>query len=107
MCRAERGVIHIDDGSFWTGSWVVAKEHAERSERLNAYVALHEKQSEQFHLQGTITNWRPAARERLYADKEVQTNEGVKFLVAPTSTPLPWRGNGTIEKRYWYGTDEV
>jgi hypothetical protein len=106
VCRAEKGVVYNGDGTFWSGSWVVAKQQAERSEKINAYVALHEKQSEQSYLQGIIKDWRPAPRERQYSDEEVQTDEGIEFLLEPISAPLPWRGEGTVERSYWYGDDE-
>ncbi|MGY4465895.1 hypothetical protein ACVWWK_001577 [Bradyrhizobium sp. LB9.1b] len=105
VCRREHGVVFNEDGSFWSGSWVIAKSQVERSERVGAYVALHERQSELSYLQGVIKGWRIAPRAPTYADQERQTSQGVEFLLEPTSTPLAWRGNGTIEKSYWYGVD--
>jgi hypothetical protein len=54
VCRAGKGVVYNDDGTFRSGSWVVAKEHAQRAERITAYVALHERQSDQSYLQGIV-----------------------------------------------------
>jgi len=105
VCRREHGVVFNDDGTFWSGSWVIAKSQVERSETIHAYVALHEKQSEKSYLQGVIKGWRTAPRERMYADQQRETEEGIEFLLQPTSDPLPWRGGGTIEKSYWYGED--
>ncbi|MGX4773892.1 hypothetical protein ACWAUC_29295 [Bradyrhizobium guangdongense] len=105
VCRSENGVVHNDDGTFRSGSWVIAKNQVERSEAINAYVALHEKQSDESYLQGIIKGWRIVPRERRYADQERETKEGIEFLLEPFSEALPWRGDGTIEKSYWYGDD--
>jgi len=106
VCKRDRGVVHNPDGTLWSGSWVVAKEHAERAERNNAYLALHESKSEQSYLQGIVKGWRTAPRDRQYSDVEAQTEEGIEFLVEPISTAFPWRGGGSGEKGYWYGDGE-
>lgn len=103
---AEQGVTHDGDGTFWSGSWVIAKEHAEAGILLKTYVALHEKQSEPSYLQGIIKHWRPSARERIYGDKERQSDWGIEFQLEPIAKPFPWRGDGIFEKSYWYGDDE-
>jgi hypothetical protein len=106
VCRSEHGVIFNEDGTFWSGSWVIAKSQVERSEAINAYVALHEKQSDKSYLQGVIKGWRTAPRERTYADQEREIEEGIEFLLQPLSDSLPRRGGGAIEKSYWYGEDD-
>jgi len=106
VCKRDRGVVHNPDGTCWSGSWVVAKEHAERAERNNAYLALHESKSEQSYLQGIIKGWRAAPRDRQYSDVEAQTEEGIEFLLEPISTVFLWRGGGSGEKGYWYGDSE-
>jgi hypothetical protein len=105
--KTRKGVVLNDDGTLWTGSWVVGTNQVERSELINAYVALHEKQSEQSYVQGTIKGWRIAPGEQVYADLERRTEEGIEFLISRISISVPWRGKGTIEKSYWYGDDEA
>jgi hypothetical protein len=58
ICERGRGVVHKPDGTFWTGSWVVAKKLAEHCRIARVYVALHESQSELSYLQGIIKDWR-------------------------------------------------
>jgi hypothetical protein len=106
VCEQSRNVKHNADGTFCTGAWVVAPEHAEIGERIEAYVALHEKHSEPSYLQGIIKAWRTVPREPQASDEKIETKEGIEFLLEPIATALPWRGNGTVEKSYWYGEDE-
>src|SRR4051794_18083508 len=39
VCQSERGVVRNSDGTFWSGTWVVAKEHAEAGVVNGIYVA--------------------------------------------------------------------
>jgi hypothetical protein len=107
VCKRDQGVSQNADGTFWTGTWVVAKERAEDGEKNCAYVALHEKKSEPSYLQGTIRGWRIASRDRQYGEVPIQTDEGIDFLIEPTSVTLGWQGDGTGEKGYWYGDDKL
>ncbi|HWO37846.1 MAG TPA: hypothetical protein VNO32_54430 [Candidatus Acidoferrum sp.] len=103
ICKRDHGVTRNPDGTFWSGTWVVAKERADHGEKIDAYIALHEKKSEPSYLQGIIRGWRTATRDRQYADVPVQTEEGIDFLIEPISDSLLWKGDGAGEKGYWYG----
>ena len=107
ICERRKGVQHNANGSFWTGVWAVAKKHAERAESADTYVALHESQSELSYLQGKIKGWRIKPRQPLNPGDEIRIEEGIEFLLEPTSEAFPWRGNGIVERSYWYGDDEV
>jgi hypothetical protein len=100
VCAGDNGVSLNSDGTFWSGTWVVAKEHAVKGEQINAYVALHEKKSEPSYRQGIIKGWRIGTRDRQYADAPVQTEEGIEFLIEPTPDAYAWVGDGTGEKGY-------
>src|SRR4051794_34298244 len=39
VCRRDRGVVYNPDGTFWSGSWVVAKQQVERG--VNRHIASH------------------------------------------------------------------
>jgi hypothetical protein len=106
VCQSERGVVRNSDGTFWSGTWVVAKEHAEAGVVNGIYVALHEKHSEPSYLQGLLKAWEPAVRQAIDPNEEIQTEWGIKFLLEPVLTPFPWRGDGIVERSYWYGDDE-
>jgi hypothetical protein len=106
VCENGRNVKHHADGTFSSGSWVVATAHAVLGERIGAYVALHERQSEPSYLQGLIKGWRTVPREPQSSDEQIQTKEGIEFLLEPLATALPWRGEGTVEKSYWYGESD-
>jgi hypothetical protein len=54
VCDRGKGVTANVDGSVWTGTWVVDQVHAERGERIGAYVALHATKAEPSYLQGII-----------------------------------------------------
>jgi hypothetical protein len=103
VCKRDQGVSRDPDGTFWSGSWVVKKEHAAHGETIGAYLALHETKSELSYLQGIIKGWRMAPRDQQYGAETVQTKDGIEFQVAPTFTSLPWKGDGAGEKGYWYG----
>lgn len=83
---------------------VVDTAHVERAVKIGAYVALHVAKSELSYLQGIVRDWRTRERERSYAEGQlVQTKFGVDFLIEPTNEPLPWYGDGSGEKGYFYG----
>ena len=105
VCADEQGVTHNPDGSLWTGTWVVAKEHAERAPKIESYVALHSAKIEPSYLQGVVKDVRRSERERSYAEgQEVQTEYGFDFLFEPTDVSYEWHGGGTGEKGYAWGT---
>lgn len=99
VCAGSRGAIINDDGTFWTGSWVVARENVDKSIKFNAYVALHESKNEMSYLQGDIVEYR--LRERDMVDKE---NVGIEFRCRKTTKPLMWNGGGSGEKGYLWGS---
>jgi hypothetical protein len=101
VCPNELGVTHNEDGTIWTGTWVVAEEHAESAVRYGAQVALHSLKSERSYLNGTVMDWRKRPRETHYTgDQETQTKEGIDFLVKLSDKPLTWAGDGSGEKGY-------
>ena len=92
------------DGTFWSGTWVVDKQHADRGMSIGAYVALHKTKSEPSYRQGTIKAWREVERERQYGEQPVKIEVGIDFLLQPTHEPYAWIGSGTGEKGYaWDG----
>lgn len=104
-CESGRGVKKNADGTISTRSWVVSKDNADMAVKIGAYVALHNSHSEMSYAQGTVAAWKPAPRDPLPGE-QIETREGVEFTLQPTPTSLPWRGNGTVEKSYWYGDDD-
>ncbi|WP_257164774.1 hypothetical protein [Bradyrhizobium sp. SRS-191] len=103
ICEGASGVVHEPDGTFRTGSWAIAKKHAEQGKTAGIYVALHERHSELSYLQGIIKDWRLTPRESLRPGEQIKIDEGVEFLLDPLPEPFPWRGNGIVERSYWYG----
>jgi hypothetical protein len=101
VCPNELGVTHNEDGTIWTGTWVVAEEHAQNAIRFGAQVALHSLKSEKSYLCGVVVDWRKRPRENHYTgDQETQTKEGIDFLLKLSETPLAWVGDGSGEKGY-------
>jgi hypothetical protein len=45
VCPNELGVTRNEDGTIWTGTWVVAEEHAQSAVQYGAQVALHSLKS--------------------------------------------------------------
>ena len=107
VCRPEeKGVTRNDDGTAWSGTWVVSSDNAERSLRAGAYVALHLSHAEPSYLKGTIRAWRRSKREDKYAEgQEVKTPFGTDFLLDLTDDHLEWQGEGTVERSYVYASD--
>lgn len=99
VCGDYRGVIDNDDGTFWTGSWVVARENVDKSIKFGAYVALHQSKNEASYLQGSIIEYR--LRERDMIDKE---NVGIEFRCQKDLPPRMWNGGGGGEKGYLWGS---
>lgn len=100
VCDRGRGVTNNDDGTFWTGTWVVAERNAAESLKNNGYVALHESKSDLSYLQGTIKQWRRSDRENSYSGQPAKRETGIEFLITPTTAPLKWTGYGAGEKGY-------
>jgi hypothetical protein len=104
VCPDEKGITRNPDGTIWTGTWVVDKDHAERAVKIGGYVALHVAKSEPSYLQGVVRDWRTHEREPTYAEGQlVKTKFGVDFLIELTNEPLQWHGDGAGEKGYFYG----
>src|SRR5260370_27224646 len=93
VCPSELGVARNQDGTIWTGTWVVAEEHAERAVRYGALVSLHPSRAELSYLQGTVKAWRRSPRQRRYSGEQTtQVQEGIDFLLEPSDLALPWKG---------------
>ncbi|MGA8759869.1 MAG: hypothetical protein WB611_26840 [Stellaceae bacterium] len=104
VCPTKKGIMENPDGTVWTGTWVVDKNHAERAVKGGGYIALHVAKSEPSYLQGVIKSWRTRERERAYAGGQLtKTRFGIDFLIELTDRPLQWYGDGSGEKGYFYG----
>jgi hypothetical protein len=96
VCPQERGVIRNEDGTLWTGTWVVDKSNVEKSRMYGAYVALHVTKSDPSYIQGRLKDWRPAERDSEYADGQlVKIPMGVDFLLEPTNLSYEWIGDAS------------
>jgi len=107
VCKPkDKGVTFNNNGTAWSGTWVVARDQAEYITKINGVVCLHLARAEQSYLQGVALDWQPAEREKTYAEdgREVKTKYGVKFLLKLIDTPMTWKGNATGEKGYGYET---
>jgi hypothetical protein len=105
VCKPkDKGVTSNDDGTVWSGTWVVAKSQAEHVAKVKGMVCLHLARAEPSYLQGIVLDWRTAERGKTYAEdgRETKTKHGVDFLLQLTSTPLSWKGDATGEKGYGY-----
>jgi hypothetical protein len=95
VCQDNRGVEINSDGTFWSGSWIVAEQNVQNSLKYGAYLALHEAKSERSYRQGTIIGYRKAARSMVS-----KSEEGIEFRVQPENIQYEWVGNGAGEKGY-------
>jgi len=105
VCDQGRGVTEANDGCFWSGSWVVAESHVQRSLEYGAYVALHAARNELSYRQGKIINFRKSPRDMLATTvqgEHPQIREGIEFLIQETNEPYQWVGDGTGEKGYMW-----
>jgi hypothetical protein len=101
VCPNELGVEREKDGMVWTGTWVVAEEHAENALKYGAIVALHTSKTEPSYLQGTIKDWRKRRREPRYSGEQpTRIEQGIDFLFEPGGPALQWAGDGSGEKGY-------
>jgi hypothetical protein len=108
VCDKGKGVENNPDGTIWTGTWVVDQLHAERGEKIGAYVALHATKADPSYLQGIIRAWRRAGRQQEYAEgRLVRIESGIDFLLEPTKEPYQWHGDGAGEKGYLWRTPEM
>ena len=109
VCRPEeKGVSRNEDGTAWSGTWVVSSENAERSLRAGAYVALHLSHAQPSYLKGTIKAWRRSKREDEYAEgQEVKTPFGTDFLLELAGDQVEWQDKGTVERSYVYASDVI
>jgi hypothetical protein len=95
VCAGDRGVTSETDGTFRTGSWIVAQEQVDASLKGGALVALHEARDLPSYRQGTILGYQVSAPDAF--DKD---NRRIEFHVQPTPEALAWAGNGVGEKGY-------
>jgi hypothetical protein len=108
ICPTELGISRNPDGTIWTGTWVVAEEHAEKAVDHGALVSLHLSKTELSYMQGVIKGWRKSSRQRRYSGEQpTQIKEGIDFLFQPSDSPVPWKGDATGEKGYaWTSVPE-
>ena len=90
VCRDDLNVTDHGDGTFETGVWLVAAEHA-RTVRL---VALHQTKDTPSYRQGTVL----ARRSVIHEGKT-----RFVFRVRDDGQPRPWSGGGSGEKGYVRG----
>ena len=95
VCAGDCGVIKEADGTFRTGSWVVAQDQVDASLKKGALVALHEARDLPSYRQGTILGYQVTSPH--LTDKD---SRRIEFHVQPTPEALPWVGNGIGEKGY-------
>jgi hypothetical protein len=95
VCQSDRGVELNTDGTFWSGSWVVAEENVRTSLKYGAYVALHNSKSEPSYRQGDLVDYRKGSRGMV-----AKSEDGIEFRVRPTPIPYTWVGAGAGEKGY-------
>jgi hypothetical protein len=95
VCQNDRGVEANSDGTFWSGSWIVAERNVRESLKYGAYLALHSLKSELSYRQGRLIDYRKAARSMVSKNEE-----GIEFKVQSEDTPYEWVGNGAGEKGY-------
>lgn len=101
VCPSELGITRNRDGTIWTGTWVVAEEHAERAVKFGSSISLHSSRAELSYLQGKVKAWRKSPRQLRYSGQQrTQVDEGIDFLFEPSGSPLPWKGDATGEKGY-------
>ncbi|WP_332695841.1 hypothetical protein [Bosea sp. (in: a-proteobacteria)] len=100
VCRDDRGVTFLSDGTFRSASWVVAHDEIEKSLRFGAKLALHNSKLEPSYRQGTIIGF-----ERIDDFQDGETRVRIDFLVTPDEGRLDWAGGGTGEKGYLWSSD--
>ena len=84
-----------NDGTFWSGSWVVSKQNVENSLKYGAYLALHDSKAELSYRQGKIIGYRKTSRSMVSKNED-----GIEFKVLAEEVPYEWVGAGAGEKGY-------
>jgi hypothetical protein len=103
VCPREKGVEKNQDGTIWSGTWVVKIDHARRAVQIGSYVALHVDKFNPSYLQGIVKDWRPNDRK----SPESKIKRGIDFLLDELNdVPVAWHGDGAGERGYYYGDDE-
>ncbi len=105
VCKPNgKGVTFNNDGTAWSGTWVVGRLQAEHVAKIRGMVCLHLGRAEPSYLQGIVLDWRPEERGKVYAEdgRETKTKYGIDFLLKLTDAPLSWKGDATGEKGYGY-----
>ncbi len=87
VCRGDRNVNDLGDGTFETGVWKVSLQHAETVET----VALHDNKNAPSYRHGRVLGWRTVEHEG---------SQRVVFTVQQTGRPQRWCGGGSGEKGY-------
>ena len=77
VCPTEKDVVINPDGTFWSGSWVIARVHAEKAIQMKSCLALHAKKSNPSYRQGTVINY-PIFRQ----GPSAQNRAGRRFIGA-------------------------
>lgn len=95
VCQYDRGVETNGDGTFWSGSWVVAEDNVKNSLKHGAYLALHSSKSEASYRQGKIVDYRKTTRTI-----DAKTTDALEFKVEPEDSQYEWVGQGAGEKGY-------
>jgi hypothetical protein len=95
VCQADRVVQVKEDGTFWSGSWVVSEQNVQTSLRYGAYLALHASKTEPSYRQGKIVDFRKTSRSMV-----ARNEDGIEFKVQSEATPYHWVGAGAGEKGY-------
>jgi hypothetical protein len=95
VCERDKGVRSDVEGTFWSGSWVVSKENAEKSLKFGAYVALHESKAQPSYRLGLMIGFQVSERDMV--DKD---NLGIEFHLREVQGSRDWQGGGSGEKGY-------
>jgi hypothetical protein len=94
VCQQDTGTKIESDDRFWSGVWVVDERNAVDAARYGATLALHVARAADSYRQGTVVDYRSAAR--FTGVRET----GIEFLVQKTDAPQKWYGSGTGERGY-------
>jgi hypothetical protein len=96
VCPRETGVKKNQDGTIWSGTWVVQIEHAKRAVTIGSYVALHVDKSSPSYLQGIVKGWRRNNRE----SPESKIKCGIDFLLDELNdVPVAWISVYSVRRR--------
>lgn len=87
VCRDDLHVTDRGDGTFETGVWKIAEQHADSVET----VALHRDKTSRSYRHGRVLSWYPVEHEG---------HQRIVFVVRQEGPPLAWAGGGSGEKGY-------